>query len=396
MFDKVKEKLSGDTTRETKDGVVMPSDDDVIDYVAGRVELTREEVDETVKKFQEVSHMVRPMVDEQAVEEVDQAAQAKGEGTPSFIYQIHEDDDVLAVGGAKSVMASLADRLDYDSVETKAVVLSHRVAAERAGLAEHMVMDDVYMLPKTKRFGSRLENGERERIEHGAGGGATQALKQKMEEIKKVEEDGYRTETSRHLKDSLSIDSKKYVGVDVEVDGDSINVYIDPRNTRDSDYPGIITPGGDALLPEQLAGAIDLDERDLSWRMEKARLVGEAARIDDLSVEGDEEVRTSVVEDNIDGAHRVMLPGRQVNEVGLHEGEAASVYLEPHDGELYVVVTPRHVEYTSNAAEVDNIGTGTDMLCVTLPEGAGDVLGLTGDRPVGWRVDGQRLVGELH
>lgn len=227
VFDRVKEKISGGGEDDSDSDVVMPANSKIIKKTSKEVDLPRDETEEAVKKFQEVGAMAYPVIDKKAVRGDDKSSKAKEEGSPSFLYAVHENEEVLVVGGAKNILLSLADRLDMSNTETRAVTLAQRLASERNGFSEHMVMDDVFMVPKEKRFASRFDGLDD--IADGDGDGTAQTLRDKMDGVREVEENGFVLETSDRFGEALNLRDKKYFGVSCSSNGRVIKLALDPK-----------------------------------------------------------------------------------------------------------------------------------------------------------------------
>ncbi len=377
----------------------MPGDSKVVNKVSGEVDLSREETEEVVRRFQQFSYSMKDMIEEQAVEGASAAEQAKGEGSPTFIYTVYENESVLAVGGAKTMMLGLAEQLDYDSVETKAVTRAHRLAAQNLGLAEHMVMDDVYMVPRDRRWGENVEEPqevERVRQSRQRDGDDGAEVERRREQVEDVQESGHRLQLPEGLAESLDVGSERVVGVEVTADGDAVALEFDPRRAKKTEWVAVLEPGGSIAVPAGIADAVVVEDQEISWRASDGALTAVRESLSELRPGGEEAVRTSLVEDNIEGSYRATLPSRHANQAGAYEDDTVSLYVDAHDGELYLVVAARHNEYTPLAVDVENIGsTGTDMLSLTLPEPTPEMLGVEGEQPVEWSLSGDRLVGDV-
>lgn len=389
VFDRLRDAFSEE--EEGPSGVTMPSDDSVVRRVSNQVDLSQEETRRAVEEFQEMSQMIQPMVAESAVE--DRAAQhRKDDESPSFVYTVFEDRDVLAVGGAKNIVTGLTDRLDFDSVERKAVVLAHRQAAEEAGLSQHTVMDDVYMVPKTLRFEGRLDRDEID-VERTGGEDAGEALQRKMERVQEVDEEGFELHPPARLTEAIELDTRKLLGVEHGYEGDVLKLVFDPRRGGDADWPGVMDVEGRIHVPDGLAEVLAVEERDTTWGVEEGRMVC----VLDSEIDADERSRdtlgTAITSDEIAGTHRAVLPSGRGREVGLHEGDDAGFYLEAIEDDIHVVVTP-HSDRGA-AVSIENIGPGAEMLAVELPEFAVELLDVEAEHPVEWMVRDGSLVGRV-
>lgn len=389
VFDRVRDALSED--EEGSSGVTMPSDASVLRSVSSEVDLSHEETREVVEKFQETSQMVQPMVAESAVE--DRGAQHRKEDeSPSFIYTVFEDEDVLAVGGAKNIMMGLTDRLDLDSVERKAVVLAHRRAAEQAGLSQHTVMDDVYMVPKKLRFEGSLNRDEID-IERMSQEDAGEALQRKMERVQEVDEDGFELAPPKELTEPIELDSRKLLGVEHGYEGDVLQLVLDPRRGGDTDWPGVMDVEGVVSVPDDLADVLDVEGRTETWGVDDGRLICVLESKIDADERSRDTLGTAITSDDIAGTHRAVLPSGRARDVGIHEGDDAGFYLEAIDGDMHVVVTPDSEE--GAAVTIENIGPGAEMLAIELPEAAVELLEVDAEHPVEWMVRSGSLVGRV-
>lgn len=394
VFDRVKEKISGGGSEEKGDDVVMPADSKIIKKTSKEVDLPRDETEEAVKKFQEVGAMAYPVIDKKAVRGDDKSSKAKEEGSPSFLYAVHENEKVLVVGGAKNILLSLADRLDMSNTETRAVTLAQRLAAERNGFSEHMVMDDVFMVPKEKRFASRFDGLED--VAGDEGSGAAETLRDKMDGVREVEENGFVLETPDRFEQALNLNGKKYFGVSYASNGRTIKLALDPKG-RDDDHHSVIQPNGNIHIPREIAVGLGVEYRDVEWKMENGKIVG---RMEDESMENEvaDTVRTSLVEDNVNDMMRAHLSGSHTRTLNLEEGDEIAVYLEPDDDDFTLVATPLIYDAPTDAiVEVENIGTGTEMLCFAVPDEMAKVLEIDDgkDRQVEWGIRGEELVGSI-
>ncbi len=371
----------------------MPSDHDVVRDVSKQVEMTKDETRKTVEKFQEVSKMIQPMVAESTVGKRP-SANRSDDGPPAFIYTVHENDDVLAVGGAKNIMMGVSERLDFDSVERKAVVLSHQEAAERAGLSEHTVMDDVYMVPKKLRFESQLEDDEIE-IERQSEEGTGEALQRRMELMQEVDEDGYVLQPPDQLTDALDLESRKLLEVTHEHDGDLHKLLFDPRGGQDDGWPAVLAVDGSRSIHPELADVRDVEGRELRWGVDDGKMVSVLESKLDSVEHGRDSLSTAITVDDIAGRHRAVVPSGRARDVGVGEGEMATFYVEAIDDDLYIVVAERATDYSGAPVEIENIGPGTEMLTFELPEHAAEILEVEAERSVEWRLHDRRLVGRV-
>ena len=394
VFDRVKEKLTGSGSGERETDVVMPADSAVIKKTAKNVDLSREEVEDAVKRFQEVGAMAFPVIDKKAVRG-EGSTNVKDEETPSFLYAVHEDDEVLVVGGAKNILLSLADRLEMSNAERRAVTQAQRIAADANGFSEHMVMDDVFMVPKEKRFVSRFNGLDDVGAE--SSNGAADRLRDKMDGVREVEENGFVLETPERFGDALNLEEKKYFGVTYGSDRESLRLELDPSAGGDDVRHGVIQPNGNIHIPREIAVGLGVEHREVDWRMEDGRVVGimQDGTIDDDIVDT---VRTSLVEDNVNDQVRAHLAGSHTRTLNIEEGDEMAVYLEPDEDDFAIVATPRIFEAPTDAVvEVENIGKGTEMICFALPDEIADVLGVDDgkDRQVEWGIRGDELVGNV-
>lgn len=394
VFDRVKEKISGGGEDDTESGVVMPADSKIVKKTSKEVDLPRDETEEAVKKFQEVGAMAYPVIDKKAVRGDDKSSKAKEEGSPSFLYAVHENEEVLVVGGAKNILLTLADRLDMSNTETRAVTLAQRLAAERNGFSEHMVMDDVFMVPKEKRFASRFDGLDD--IAGGDGNGAADKIRDKMDGVREVEENGFVLETPDRFEEALNLRDKKYFGVSYASNGRVMKIALDPKG-REHSFHSVIQPNGNIHIPHEIAVGLGVEYREISWSMEDGKIVG---RMEDEPMEGEliDTVRTSLVEDNVNDMMRAHLSGGHTRTLNLEEGDEIAVYLEPDGDDFALVATPLIYDAPTDAiVEVENIGTGTEMLCFAVPDEMAKVLEIDDgkDRQIEWGIRGEDLVGGI-
>jgi hypothetical protein len=396
VFDKVKKKLSGSGTEDSASDVVMPADPKVVKKTAKEVDMSREAAEEAIKEFQEVGAMAFPVIDKKAVRGEGDTS-VKDEGTPSFLYVIHENEEVLVVGGAKNIVLSLADRLDMSNTETRAVTIAQQIAADRNGFSEHMVMDDIFMVPKEKRFASRFDSLEDLGGETKNGNGAAEKLRDKMDGIREVEENGFVLETPERFGEALNLNEKKYFGVTYGSDHKNIRLELDPKGADEDSRHAVIQPDGNIHIPREIAVGLGIEYRDVDWRMEDGKVVG---KMEDGSISEDigDTMRTSLVEDNVHGKVRAHLSGSHTRALNIDEGDELAIYLEPDGEDFAIVATPVVYEAPTDAfVEVENIGKGTEMLCFSVPEEIADVLSIDDgkDRQVEWGIRGDEMVGSV-
>lgn len=394
VFDRVKEKLTGTGSGERDTDVVMPADSSVVKRTAKEVDLSSDEVEDAIKRFQEVGAMAFPVIDDKAVRG-EGSTNVKEEETPSFLYAVHEDEEVLVVGGAKNILLSLADRLEMSNAETRAVTRAQRIAADANGFSEHMVMDDVFMVPKEKRFVSRFDGLEDVGSE--SNNGAADTLRDKMDGVREVEENGFVLQTPERFGEALNLDEKKYFGVTYGSDRDSLRLELDPSAGGEDVRHAVIQPNGNIHIPREIAVGLGVQHREVDWGMEDGKVVGV---MEDGKVDADivDTMRTSLVEDNVNEQVRAHLAGDHTRKLNIEEGDELAVYLEPDGDDFAIVATPHIFEAPTDAVvDVENIGKGTEMICFALPDEVADVLGVDDgkDRQVEWGIRGDELVGSV-
>jgi hypothetical protein len=394
VLDRVKEKLGKGASEERDTDVVMPADPNVVKRTAKEVDISRDEVEETVKRFQEVGAMAFPVIDKKAVRG-EGKNDAKSEESPSFLYAVYEDDEVLVVGGAKNILLSIADRLEMSNTETRAVTLAQRVAADANGFSEHMVMDDVFLVPKQKRFVSRFDGlgdiGKEEEDD------AAEKLRDKMDGVREVEENGFVLETPERFGNALNLEEKKYFGVTYGSDRGSLRIELDPSAGGDDVRHGVIQPDGNIHIPREIAVGLGVEHREVDWKMDDGKVVGSMEH-ESMNGELEDTMRTSLVEDNVNNKVRAHLSGSHTKKLDLEEGDDIAVYLEPDGDDFAIVATPFILDAPTDAiVEVENIGKGTEMICFTVPDEIADVLGVDDgkDRQVEWGIRGDELVGTV-
>ncbi|MDY6779642.1 MAG: hypothetical protein SV760_03670 [Halobacteria archaeon] len=384
VFENVRDRLSeigSEDDEETVD-VVMPSDSKVIKRVSNEVDLDSEEVEDAVKKFQEVGNMIYPTVEEKAVGEGESSGGEKEEGSPEFLYEIDENQATLVVGGAKNIVHNLAERIGLSQVEVKAVRMAQRVAADANGYAEHVVMDDIFMLPKEQRFPSRFDS----MADVESDGRTQEEMEERMRRIRETDEEGYEMGTPKLLSERLDLEERKYFNVRVETLDGGIALVLDPQMGR-GEYDAIIYPDASIKFSRSLGEALDLRNRETQWGVDDGEFV--VVVENDLHVgrtDIGQEVKTSVMENEtvVDGETkevlRAHLSGGHVRTAGVEEGDRAVVRLQSVDDEIWMVFKARwNVKGDvgdESIVEVENMGEGTEMMCFTVPEGMVDVLGL--------------------
>jgi len=397
VFDKVKDKFSNNSQKEKgSKGVIMPADPEVVEETADELGMSPEVIEDNIKRFQEISAKAFPMIDEKTVRG-DEGSSAKEESTPSFLYSVYEDDDVLVIGGAKNIILNLADRLDLDNTETRAVTAAHSLAADLNGFSEHMVMDEVYMVPKEQRFASRLDKEEKGEKKAASNGGA-QALQEKMEGIKQVEETGFVLETPERLEETLNLEDKKYFGLSVNYDRKRVRLALDPRSSDEDSRHSLVRPDGNILIPREIGVAFGLEHRDVNWGIDDGKIVGKIGCEDFREEDLVDEVKTSVVEDNIKGELQAHLSSNHTRTLSFEVGNKVALYLQPAGDELAIVATKMtHEAPTEFTVEVGDLGKATNMVFIEIPDEFADVLGIDDglEHQFEWGIRGPELVGRV-
>ena len=372
------------------DSAIMPTDSGVIKKTAKKVDLSRGDVKEAVENFQELGAMAYPAIDERAIGKDEKGDTKMGEEGPSFLYVIYEDDDVLAVGGAKSTILTFASRLNLTNKETQAVTEAHRVAADMNGLSEHTVMDDIFIVPKrgtkeeVRSFAAANEEREKE-VDMGDEG------------ARELEENGFKLKASEVFESPPKPDDNEYFGVRYGCEEGAVEVTLEPEVGEDEKHRAVVQPNGDLLMPREIAVGLGVGHRDVEWEDEDGKVVGRMKNgTTDKEVEN--VVRTSLSMDNIEEEVQAHLPDSHVSRVGIKEGDEASVRLEPNDDDFAMVLKTDVPDAPSETSvEIKNIGTGTDMLCFAVPDEVAGLLGVDDDedRQVEWGVRGDEMVGSV-
>ena len=390
VFDRVKKLVGGGSDDEGNSGgdnVVMPDDPGVVKKTAKEVDLSKDDVKEVVERVQEVGAMAYPVIEERAVrEDENRSSKPNDEDGPSFFYVIYEDDEVLVVGGAKSLIRTFAGRLNMSKTEREAVTAANRIAANMNDLSEHVVMDDIFMVPK--QGGSDApdigltENKEMESDE-------------KADGIQEVEENGFEIQVSEVLDGSFDIEEKKHFGVTYGNEEGTITITLNPEATGEESYHAVVQPEGEILIPQELAIGLEVEHRDVDWERDEGKIIG---RIENGRMEDDvvDVVRTKLAKDNIEEEVQAHLPGSHTSTLGINEDEEVALHLEPQDDDFAMVLSS-DTNGETRSVRIKNIGTGTEILCFAVPEEVADVLGVNDDdeRQLEWGLRGDELVGTV-
>ena len=390
VFDRVKKLVGGGSDDEGNSGgdnVVMPDDPGVVKKTAKEVDLSKDEVKEVVERVQEVGAMAYPVIEERAVrEDEDRSSKPNGEDGPSFFYVIYEDDEVLVVGGAKSLIRTFAGRLNMSKTEREAVTTANRLAANKNDLSEHVVMDDIFMVPK--EGGSDAPNiGLTEKKEMGSD--------EKADGIQEVEENGFGIQVSEVFDEAFDIEEKKHFGVTYGHEEGMITITLNPEATGEESYHAVIQPEGEIFIPQKLAVGLEVEHRDVDWEKEEGKIIG---RIENGRMEDDvvDVVRTKLAKDNIEEEVQAHLPGSHTSTLGINEDEEVALRLEPQDDDFAMVLSS-DTNGETRSVRIKNIGTGTEILCFAVPEEVADVLEVNDDRErqLEWGLRGDELVGTV-
>jgi len=372
------------------DGAIMPTNSRVIKKTAKKVDLSTGEVKEAVENFQELGAMAYPAIDERAVGKDEKAESKMGEEGPSFLYVIHEDEDVLVVGGAKSTILTFAGRLNLTNKETEAVTVAHRLAAGMNGLSEHTVMDDIFMVPKGGKKKGATSFG-------GAEDTGRDDAEEEDEAARELEESGFTISASEVFDTPPEVEEKEYFGLDCGCKDGAVEVTLEPGNGEREQHRAVVQPNGDLVIPREIAVGLGVEHRDIEWEDENGKVVG---RMRNGSVEKEVEkvVRTSLSMDSIEEEVQAYLPDSHVSRIGVGEGDRAAIRLEPDGEEFAMVLTTDASDAPSETSvEIKNIGTGTDMLCFAVPDEIARLLGVDDDeeRQVEWGLRGDEMVGSV-
>ena len=392
VFDRVKKLVGGSSDEEGNSGsdnVVMPDDSGVIKKTAKEVDLSKGDIRDVVERFQEVGAMAYPVIDDRAVREGDnRSSKPNDEEGPSFFYVIYEDDEVLVIGGAKSLMRTFAERLNMSRTETEAVITANRLAANRNGLSEHVVMDDIFMVPKEGGSEAPELEGLTETEEKEADG--------KADKIQEIEENGFAIQASKVFGDSPDLEEKQHFGVNYTSKGNTITLTLNPDATGDESHHAVIQPEGEILIPRELAVGLEVEHREVDWERDEGKIIGrmENGRMDEEVVDV---VRTKLAKDNIEEEIQAHLPSSHTNTLGINEEEKVSLRLEPEDDDFAMVLSSDTDDGTTRTVRIKNIGTGTEILCFAVPEEVADVVGVNDgeERQLEWGLRGDELVGTV-
>jgi hypothetical protein len=393
VFERIK-KLVGrgaddEDTGTGGDGAIMPTNSKVIKKTAKRVDISRGDVKEAVENFQELGAMAYPAIDERAIGMEEKGDTKMGEEGPSFLYVIHEDEDVLVVGGAKSTIVTFAGRLNLSNKETEAVTVAHRTAANMNGLSEHTVMDDIFMVPKREKKkktgafeGPGEERGDETQNDPGDSG--------------ELEDGGLRISASEVFDSPPDVEEEEYFGVSYGCKDGAVEVTIEPDVGRQK-HRAVVKPNGDVVMPREIAVGLGVEHRDVDWEDRNGKAVGRM-RNGSVEKEAEDLVRTSLSMDNIEEDVQAYLPDGHVSRIGVSDGDEAAVKLEPDGDELVMVLSTDTSDVPPEAmVEIRNIGTGTDMLCFAVPEEIAGLLGVDDEkeRQVEWGINGDEMVGSV-
>jgi hypothetical protein len=392
VFDRVRRLVGGGSNEESNSGsdnVVMPDNAGVIRKTVKKVDLSKGDIREVVERFQEVGAMAYPVINDRAVREDGKNPNKPGQDDgPSFFYVIYEDDEVLVVGGAKSLIRTFAERLNMSKTETKAVIVANRLAADRNGLSEHVVMDDVFMVPKEGGSGAPEIEGLTEEKK--------KESDEKADRIREIEENGFAIQTSEVFEDSPDLEEKQHFGMNYTSKGNTIEVTLDPDPMGNESHHAVIHPKGKILIPQELAIGLEVEQREVDWRRDEGKIIGrmENGRRDEDVVDV---VRTKLAKDNIEEEVQAHLPSSHTSTLGINEDEEVVLRLEPEDDDFAMILSPDTDGETTRNVRIKDIGTGTEILCFAVPEEVADVLGVNDDkeRQLEWGLRGEELVGTV-
>ena len=390
VFDRVKKLVGGGSDDEGNSGgdnVVMPDDPGVIKKTAKEVDLSKDDVKEVVERVQEVGAMAYPVIEGRAVrEDENRSSKPNDEDGPSFFYVIYEDDEVLVVGGAKSLIRTFAGRLNMSKTEREAVTAANRIAANMNDLSEHVVMDDIFMVPK---------QGGSDAPDIGLTEKKGMESDEKADGIQEVEENGFGIQVSEVFDESFDIEEKKHFGVTYGNEEGTITITLNPEATGEESYHAVIQPEGEILIPQELAIGLEVEHRDVDWEKDEGKIIG---RIENGRMEDDvvDVVRTKLAKDNIEEEVQAHLPGSHTSTLGINEDEEVALHLEPQDDDFAMVLSSG-TNGETRSVRIKNIGTGTEILCFAVPEEVADVLGVNDDdeRQLEWGLRGDELVGTV-
>ncbi|MDZ7687164.1 MAG: hypothetical protein U5J64_00315 [Halobacteriales archaeon] len=400
VFERVRNLVGGGSDKETNSGggesVVMPTDSKIIRKTAKEVDLSKGEVKDVVERFQEVGAMAYPVIDERAVRgDDDKSGKPNDDEGPSFLYVIHEDDDVLVIGGAKNIILTFAGRLNLTNTETRAVTTANRLAGNLNGFSEHIVMDDIFIVPKDGRSGVSKESL----------GGLTETKtdddtsEEKEDRIQEVEENGFTLRVSDLFEEEPDLDDKMHFSVTYGCDNGKITLVLDPKASSDEPHHAVIHPDGEMFIPHEIAVGLGVKHREVEWENEDGKVVGRMGngRAQE-EFETDDVVRTTLAKDNVDDEVQAHLSGSHTSSLGIDVGDEVALYVEPGDDDFSLVLSPDVSNTPSDrTVEIKNIGTGTEMLCIPLPEEIAEILDVNDneERQIKWGASEDRLVGTV-
>lgn len=395
VIDKVRNAVDRVRSNGSTDfGIVMPADSGIIKKTSKATNIDTTEAAETIKKFQEVGRVMYPVIEQKTVDgqDVSKMKNVKGDENPSFLYSIDERDNVLVVGGAGNIIASLAGKLDMSSVETNMIRTAHRLAAEANGYSEHILMDDVLIVPKVEQFPEVLENKEKHR-------GEDLEKKKQAEELREIDEEGYTIETPEKIETALNIDNRIYAEVSWECRAGEIALRFDPNATRGGSRPSIVKPNGDIVVSREMAEVFGIRNREIAWDIEGGSIVGTfIGEMEEKDRQITDTIRTSITRDEVERKVYVHLSSDHLRSLGLEDGDVVSLYLDGLKDSVMIVLTPDADRApTDFKVTIRNRGTGTEMLCFVVPPELEKVLDLAErtDAKMEWGLGQNEIVGKV-
>ncbi len=354
----------------------FPSDDVVINYLAKNPEVDKNELKEITTKVQKIVSQLYPILEDEAIRPQDEMA--KKDSDPSdFLYIIDETDEMLIMGGAKGIFINLADRLDLSKRNTEAVIHAHKAAASFNGYAEHLVMDDVLLIPKDEDVDIERKSTE-----------AEQRKNEQLESFIETHRDGYDLPQADEIIEDLVIDGIKYFGMDHKLYPDKIRFILSTNKTANNHH-GILNPDSGLRISREIGLTFDIEGRDLKWGVKDGDLVMETDSL--LESEPSSTVKTSLEED--EGINAV-IPGMQLKKIGVEEGDSAWLFLDTIDGEPVLVITGEDGDLGTEI-EIESAGRGAEKLYAPIPEDFVNFLGLDVDNQIEWGSSGDYLIGKI-
>ncbi|MDY7081976.1 MAG: hypothetical protein SXQ77_06115 [Halobacteria archaeon] len=405
VFDKVRDAI---TTLGPRRGegteVVMPTNPKVLKKTSKKTGLEKERIERNMKKFQEAGRVMYPLIEKKAVEgqKMSKADQVKGSENPTFLYTIDETEEVLVVGGAGNILHGIADRLGLMSMEAEAIRQAHQLAANKNGYGKHMVMDDVFIVSKRKRFAIENQengNGDVEKNGKPTGGEAKKHSTINEEKIEEIEKSGLGISIPTELIEEVGIEEKTCAKVKYEARGGEIGLIFDHNATDRIFRSGVIDPEGRVVVAEEIQTAFGIEGREIGWRVENNKPVGTLlSEVDDSMDEVGRKIRTRIMTDEVEKELFAHLSSDHLRALNVGDGDYATIHLDAAEHEIKLVLSPLSEDAPSDyTVRIQNRGTGTEMMCFAVPEVFYKVLRLDGEKrgKIEWGLGKNELLGKV-